>query len=110
MSIKTNNPGYGFYGTINGDADKAWGEAIEALAEATDTRDERRVAVFLDSRRGRHFADQVNGEGLAATISCWLGWKPSRAMRREFGLADHVDYLTAEIAIAWRAHIDEQAA
>lgn len=97
---KTANPHYGFYGTIKGDKDAAWIAALAAVSKATG-QPEGRAAVFLDSRPGRHFADQVNCEGLAATIECWKNWKVSRTVRRQYGIAEGTNYLTAEIIAAW---------
>lgn len=103
---KTTNPHYGFYGTINGDKDAAWVAALAAVSKATG-QPEGRVAVFLDSRLGRHFADQVNCEGLTATIQCWKAWRVSRTVRRQYRIAQGTDYLTAEITAAWH---DREAA
>lgn len=90
--MKTTNPNYGFYG----DKDAA----LAKVSKATN-QPQGRIAVFLDSRPGRHFADQVNCEGLDATIACWQSWKPSRTTRRQYGIASGTDYLTAEITAAW---------
>lgn len=58
--MRTTNPNYGFYGTIrhHADPEQAWMATFEALQAATKY-EERVVGHFLDSRRGRHFADSV---------------------------------------------------
>jgi len=62
------------------------------------------VRDFLDSRMGRHFADDVVGElqsGVAnsgtainTAIRKWLGWRISRRTEREEGIPEGLPYLT----------------
>jgi hypothetical protein len=61
------------------------------------------VRDFLDSRHGRHFADDFHngvhdGLGLEpainAAIKRWMGWTTSRATSRETGIPEGVPYLT----------------
>ena len=65
----TENPEWGFFGTMTRQApasptEAAWNAALTAIVAATAcTPDEARV--FLDSRYGRHFADDVSGYLLA---------------------------------------------
>ena len=59
---------------------------------------------FLDSRMGRHFADDVAGAlgcgvasseaAIAAAIRKWQGWRISRAIEREDGIPAGLPYLT----------------
>jgi hypothetical protein len=58
--MQTNNKAWGFYGTIRHHADsaEAWPLAMLAVADATGWSDAA-VRDFLDSRHGRHFADDV---------------------------------------------------
>jgi hypothetical protein len=53
--LSTNNTAWGFWGTIAQDADAraAWALAMPAIMSEEAVRD------FLDSRHGRHFADDV---------------------------------------------------
>ena len=83
-TLPTRNTDWGFCGTIghHADAKVAWPLAKNAIATATGCPDTA-VRDFLDSRHGRHFADDVaNGlvDGLAiapaidATVKRWMGW------------------------------------
>jgi len=102
--LPTRNESWGFYGATAGftDADAAWGIAFPAVAKATDATADG-VRDFLDSRHGRHFADDVhNGvhAGLAlepamdAAITRWMGWTISRNTARETGIPKGLPYLT----------------
>ncbi len=98
------NQAWGFVGTIahHSDADAAWPLAMTAVADATGcTPDE--VRAFLDSRHGRHFADDVaNGlvedhplaEAIATATTKWMGWTIGRATARETGIPQGLPYLT----------------
>ena len=57
---ETRNPDWGFFGTIRHHADPAaaWPLALAAITTATGCTDEQ-VRAFLDSRDGRHFADDA---------------------------------------------------
>jgi hypothetical protein len=59
-TLTTNNEAWGFWGTIAHHADpaQAWPIAMQAVADATGCS-EAGVRDFLDSRHGRHFADDV---------------------------------------------------
>ncbi len=89
----SDNQVWGFVGTIahHADANAAWPLAMTAIADATGcTPDE--VSAFLDSRHGRHFADDaanalVDGHPLVEAITTpprngWAGRSdaPSRAI------------------------------
>ena len=57
----TRNEAWGFWGTMRGvnqSADTAWRIAMTAIAATTGEPLEN-IRVFLDSRYGRHFADEV---------------------------------------------------
>jgi hypothetical protein len=114
--------GRGYWGTIsrseNGAADpaKAWEIASRRIAEATEAAPEG-VRDFLDSRLGRHFADEVaNGlsnraalePAIEAAITCWMGWRIDRRTEREDGIPRELPYLTG-----WVTHfhlLDEMQA
>jgi hypothetical protein len=100
----SDNQGWGFFGTLahHTDADAAWPLAMTAIADATGcTPDE--VRAFLDSRHGRHFADDVANalfenlpvaDAIAATATRWMGWTIGRATARDTGIPQGLPYLT----------------
>jgi hypothetical protein len=103
-TLATNNTEWGFWGTINrrAEPEKAWPLAGQAIAAATGCTD---IAVrdFLDSRHGRHFADDVAngllaGRGLAEAVNAamtrWMAWTISRRTERETGIPKGLPYLT----------------
>lgn len=118
---ETNNKSYGFWGTmrLEGEemAEQAWPLASKAIAESTGENAES-VQAFLDSRYGRHFADDVhNGlfqgknlnESINAATNRWMGWKLSKADRRAHGVPKGFDapYLTTMVILC--AFEDEMA-
>ncbi|MBI3674076.1 MAG: hypothetical protein HY245_11815 [Rhizobiales bacterium] len=102
--LPTRNEAWGFYGTSRHhvDPDRAWPLAFATIAEATGASPEG-VRDFLDSRHGRHFADDV-ASGLAdsqslenaitAAIDRWMGWRIGRKTHRETGIPVGLPYLT----------------
>jgi hypothetical protein len=106
----THNPDWGFFGTIRHDADPngAWNIALPAIATATGCADTA-VRDFLDSRHGRHFADDVaNGlfhgltldAAIEAAIARWMAWRIGRRTARETGIPHDLPYLTGFVANA----------
>ena len=106
--LTTANPAWGFYGTIghHADAGAVWPLAMTAVGHATGCPD---IAVrdFLDSRHGRHFADDVaNGlaagrgieDAIALAVTRWMGWTISRRTSRETGIPKGLPYLTGFVA------------
>jgi hypothetical protein len=98
----TQNDAWGFYGTMNEQADAAWPLAMTAISDATCQPLES-VRAFLDSRHGRHFADDVqNGLFAGATLSDaieqatqrWMGWTIGRSTSKEYGIPKGLPYLT----------------
>jgi hypothetical protein len=98
----TQNDAWGFYGTMNEQADAAWPLAMTAISDATCPPLES-VRTFLDSRHGRHFADAVqNGLFAGATLSDaieqatqrWMGWTIGRSTSKEYGIPKGLPYLT----------------
>lgn len=94
----TRNEAYGFYGTIGmeTDAEAAFDLALQRIAARTGCQNLEVVRDFLDSRHGRHFADDVvqlagcgEPEAIMAaideTIDRWQGWRFNRLHVREFG-------------------------
>jgi hypothetical protein len=61
------------------------------------------VRAFVDSRHGRHFADEVANHlhasaelrhAIAAATAIWMGWRIGRRISRETGIPAGLPYLT----------------
>lgn len=98
----TQNVSWGFYGTTNEHAEAAWPLAMTAISDATYQPLES-VRAFLDSRHGRHFADDVQnglyaGATLADAINAatqrWMGWTIGRQTSKQYGIPHGLPYLT----------------
>ena len=98
----TQNEAWGFTGTLNEHAEAGWPLAMTAIAEATGEPLDS-VRLFLDSRHGRHFADDVRNrmlEGLAlkdaiaAATRQWMGWTIGRQTSKDYGIPKGLPYLT----------------
>ena len=98
----TQNEAWGFWGTMNEHASAAWPLAMTAISDATSQPLES-VRIFLDSRHGRHFADDVlnqlhAGHGLADAINAatqqWMGWNIGRQTSKDYGIPHGLPYLT----------------
>jgi hypothetical protein len=98
------NLAWGFVGTIahHTDADAAWSLAMTAIADVTGSAPDE-VRAFLDSRHGRHFADDVANalfenlpvaDAIATTATRWMGWTIGRATARDTGIPQGLPYLT----------------
>jgi hypothetical protein len=86
MTLATENPEWGFFGTIRSqgrDSNAAWAIAIETVADFWPSAHRkialRRARQFLDSSGGRHLADDVgDANDLANTIwtrlPAYRGW------------------------------------
>jgi hypothetical protein len=99
--LPTRNIKWGFFGTISRietspavDPTEAWEIVSRRIAETTEASPEG-VRDFLDSRHGRHFADEVanslsTGAPLAAAIDTaiarWTGWRIDRRTYRDEGI------------------------
>ena len=105
----TTTEAWGFFGTTGGfaDAQAAWAIAFPAVAKATGGSAEG-IRDFLDSRHGRHFADDVaNGihsgidlkAAIDAAITCWMGWTINRATSRDHGIPVGLPYLTGFVGL-----------
>lgn len=93
---------WGFFGTMNEHAAAAWPIAMTAISDATYQPLES-VRLFLDSRHGRHFADDVqNGlfaganlkEAIVQATERWMGWTIGRATSKQYGIPKGLPYLT----------------
>ena len=102
-TLPTANEDWGFFGTTAGftDAAKAWEIASPAIAKVTMSSAEG-VRDFLDSRHGRHFADDVhNGVqagldlsvAIESAITRWMGWTINRETAREIAMPKGLPYL-----------------
>jgi hypothetical protein len=107
--LPARNTDWGFWGSIAHshydlatDAAAAWEIASRRIAETTEASPEG-VRDFLDSRHGRHFADDVanelcKGEPLEAAVDAaitrWMGWIIGRKTSRETGIPHGLPYLT----------------
>jgi len=101
-NLATQNKDWGFWGTMNDDARAAWPIALPAIAETTGA-DPEAVRAFLDSRHGRHFADDVLNQihaghilanAIQATIAQWMTWKINRHTAKDCGIPRGLPYLT----------------
>ena len=98
----TQNETWGFWGTMNDQAAAAWPIAMTAISDATDQPLDS-VRAFLDSRHGRHFADDVlNGlhaglnlhDAIHAATQRWMGWTIGRLTSKQHGIPKGLPYLT----------------
>lgn len=101
---QTENEAWGFRGTmdVHPNPEEAWNIAIAGISAATGaTLDETRV--FLDSRYGRHFADEVGGwvrigdsnqKAIDAAIKLWMGWTITKGTAKHTGIPQGMAYLT----------------
>ena len=111
----TENTVWGYWGSMQEHAAAGWPIAMQAIADATDQPLES-VLAFLDSRHGRHFADEVrNGlhrgldlrDAIQAATDQWMTWKINRRMSRDYGIPVGLPYL---LGFVIQAAIDEELA
>jgi hypothetical protein len=104
---QTENREHGFFGTMSHHADpeRAWDIALAFIAGTTGCSPDATRA-FLDSRYGRHFADEVGnhltaGKALASAINAatatWMGWRISARTAHETGIPRGLPYLTGYV-------------
>ena len=112
----TRNEAWGFWGTMNEHAAAAWPMAMTAIADATG-EDLDDIRAFLDSRFGRHYADDVqNGlyvgkhlkDAIDAATQTWMGWTIGRQTSKDYGIPRGMAYLTGFVIHS--AIIEEQEA
>ena len=98
----TNNEAWGFWGSMNEWADAAWPIAMTTISNATYQPLES-VRAFLDSRHGRHFADDVLNalhaganlhDAIHAATQRWMGWTIGRQTSKQYGIPKGLPYLT----------------
>ena len=95
--LPSNNKAWGFYGTAE-NPENAWPIAFMAIMGATGA-DKWSVRAFLDSKDGRHFADEIHGSGdivaaIDSAIKKWSGWKISKKCSKYTGIPCGLNYLT----------------
>ena len=99
------NEAWGFWGTMHEHAEAAWPLAIVAIADATEESFEAARA-FLDSRHGRHFADDVRNalhvgdaldQAIRSATSRWMGWRIGRGTSRLYGIPVNLPMLTGMV-------------
>ena len=122
--LPSRNEDYGFFRTLtvcpqrDRRSAEVWNLASRLIAEALDASSEDEmvgIRDFLDSRMGRHFADDVVGNmtgcgiGLEAAIGSaihrWQGWRIDRKTERQQGIPSGLPYLTG-----WVQHFAVTAA
>jgi hypothetical protein len=100
--LPTENEAWGFWGTMGENAAAAWPRAFSAIRQATDA-DDHAVRAFLDSRHGRHFADEVSNhlhagaalaDAIGNAIASWMGWRIGRRTSHDTGIPAGLPYLT----------------
>ena len=111
--LPSRNPDHGFFGTLtqcpllDRRSAEVWTLASTLIAEAIRAESEDEmigIRDFLDSRMGRHFADDVVGNMTGRTIDSetaitsairrWQGWRISRQLERDEGIPAGLPYLT----------------
>ena len=105
--LPTRNEAHGFFGTMQlagADPMQSWTAASAMIAAETDDSAEA-VRDFLDTRHGRHFADDVVSDlakagpehleaAIEAAIARWQGWRIGRRTFRDEGIPAGLPYLT----------------
>lgn len=98
----TQNESWGLFGTLGEHATAAWPIAMTSISDATYQPLES-VRTFLDSRHGRHFADDVLNElhaganledAIHAATQRWMGWTIGRQTSKQYGIPKGLPYLT----------------
>ena len=111
--LPSRNEDYGFFRTLtvcpqrDRRSTEVWMLAWRLIAEAIHADSEEEmigIRDFLDSRMGRHFADDVVGNmtgcniglepAIASAIRRWQDWRIDRKTEREHGIPVGLPYLT----------------
>lgn len=111
--LPSRNPDHGFFGTMTTCPERdrrsveVWVLASTLIAKAiraTTEEDMIGIRDFLDSRMGRHFADDVVGNmvgckidsetAIKSAIRRWQDWRISRQLERDEGIPAGLPYLT----------------
>lgn len=111
--LKTRNEGWGFYGTMGGEAQAAWPIAMKRIGDATGEGQEA-VRSFLDSKMGRHFADEVLdrrrgqvelAEAIHQVVTDWNNRRVGARTSREYGIPRMLPYLVGWVC---KSYIDSE--
>jgi hypothetical protein len=111
--LPSRNKDYGFFRTLttcpqrDRPSDEVWALASTLIAKAVRaTTEEEMIGIrdFLDSRMGRHFANDVVGNmvgckidsetAIRSAIRRWQDWRISRQLARDEGIPAGLPYLT----------------
>jgi len=102
---RSQNQGWGFYGTMQDHAQAAWPLAMLAIRDATgESLDD--VRAFLDSTHGRHFADDVHNslslgvelpKAIDAAVARWMRWTVGLAAAKRHDIPRGLPYLSAMV-------------
>jgi hypothetical protein len=122
--LPSRNEDYGFFRALtvcpqrDRRSTEVWNLASRLIAEAIGASSEDEmfgIRDFLDSRMGRHFADDVVGNitgfnigleaAIAAAIRRWQGWRIDRKTERDHGIPAGLPYLAG-----WVQHFAVTAA
>lgn len=104
----TENPAWGFWGTLGAQAPAGWPQAVVSIANATGLCVEA-AREFLDSRFGRHFADDVQNhmhagaelpQAIALATQQWMAWRISRDCSKRYGIPRGLPYLMGMVGHA----------
>jgi hypothetical protein len=107
MIPATQNDAWGFWNAMGEHAPKAWPLAMKAIAKEVKEPLEL-VRIFLDSRQGRHFADDVHlelfdGKSLNAAITVatkrWMGWTINKWTSKQYGIPQGLPYLVGFVLL-----------
>lgn len=103
---KTENESWGFYGTLHNykpdTAKEAWDIALLAIYNTTGLS-LMDCQIFLDSRHGRHFADNAIDniakskdimEAIQMAVDKWMAFKITRSTARHYGIPKGLPFLT----------------
>ncbi|NDP39276.1 MAG: hypothetical protein GZ093_11080 [Rhodoferax sp.] len=113
LTLATQNEDFGFWGTMQENAEAPWSLAMPAIGQSTQC-DPEQVRAFLDSRHGRHFADDVNNalflgsnlqDAIDQAIQRWMTWSISSQTSKQYGIPKGLPYLTGFVV---QAAIDEE--
>ena len=108
-AIASTNEPRGFFGTLGQHAEpnQAWTLAVAGITKSTG-RCVEAVRDFLDSRYGRHFADEVamglcGGRDLPRAIDeaieRWMDRRIDAAIESELGIPEGLPYLTGFVCM-----------
>jgi hypothetical protein len=110
VTLPPANEAWGFHGTVKHHAGpaQAWPIAFAAISHATGCSDTG-IRAFLDSRHGRHFADDVLNDlhagvslqqAFDAAIDRWMRWTIDRRTSWTTGISVGLPYLVGFVTAA----------